>query len=53
MMALCVWAETCSAMSYYKTNELIITQWNVNEILIVAVLRQEQNEEVYERLPLT
>jgi hypothetical protein len=45
MMAL--WAETNSVMSYYKTNKLIITQWDVNEILIVVLLRQEQNEEVY------
>jgi hypothetical protein len=44
MMAL--WAETCSVISYYKTNELIITQWDVNEILIVVVVRQEQNEEI-------
>jgi hypothetical protein len=45
MMAL--GSETCSAMSYFKTNKLIITQWNVNEFLIIIVLRQEQSEEIY------
>jgi hypothetical protein len=36
-------AETCSALSFYKTNKLIITL-NVNEFLIIVMLRQEQNE---------
>jgi hypothetical protein len=45
MMAL--GAETCSAMSHYKTNKLIITQCNVNEFLIIVVLRQEKNDEIY------
>jgi hypothetical protein len=47
MMAL--GAETYSAMSYYsyKTSKFIIAQWNVNEFLIIVVLRQEQNDEIY------
>jgi hypothetical protein len=46
-MMMALYAETCSAMSYYKTNKLIITQWNVNEIAIVVVLRQEPNKKAY------
>jgi hypothetical protein len=48
MMSL--WSETCNAISYYKKNKLIITQWDANEILIVVVLRQEQNKEIYIQL---
>jgi hypothetical protein len=46
-LVMALGAETYSVVSYYKTNKLIITQWNVNEFLVIVVLRREQNEEIY------